>query len=98
MFGLIAFAFTLQSHITTTLRWVGTVCGVRRATVDSSGARWIVPQYGFMPDEGAPATFTGYFYGAAGYGLTVLRLDGALRGMRWDVVLPDNPVGRVRGE
>ena len=51
-----------------------------------------------MPDEGAPATFTGYFYGAAGYGLTVLRLDGALRGMRWDVVLPDNPVGRVRGE
>jgi lantibiotic modifying enzyme len=67
-----------------------------RATADSNGRRWTVPQYGFMPKEGEPATFTGYFYGAAGYGLTLLRLDGALQDMRWDVVLPDNPFGRVR--
>ena len=65
-----------------------------RGTIDERGARWTMPQYGFMPDEGAPATFTGYFYGAAGYGLTLLRLDGAVRGERWNVVLPDNPFGR----
>ena len=67
-----------------------------RATIDAGGARWTMPQYGFMPDEGAPATFTGYFYGAAGYGLTLLRLDGAVQGSRWDVVLPDNPFGMRR--
>jgi len=67
-----------------------------RSTIDSGGARWTMPQYGFMPDEGAPATFTGYFYGAAGYGLTLLRLDGAVQGSRWGVVLPDNPFG-MRG-
>jgi hypothetical protein len=59
--------------------------------VDSLGRHWTIAQYGFMPEEGAPATFTGYFYGAAGYGLTLLRLDGALRDQRWETALPDNP-------
>ena len=66
-----------------------------QSTVDLSGRRWTIPQYGFMPAEGDPATFTGYFYGAAGFGLALLRLDGALQGRRWEETLPDNPWGLV---
>jgi len=62
-----------------------------RSTVDSMGRRWTIPQYGFMAEPDAPATFTGYFYGAAGFGLALLRLDGALRGERWEPPFPDNP-------
>jgi hypothetical protein len=65
-----------------------------RSTVDSTGRRWTMPQYGFMPAEGEPATFTGYFYGAAGFGLALLRLDGASQGTRWEPEFPDNPFGR----
>ncbi len=62
-----------------------------RATRDSSGTRWTVPQYGFMPQPGSPATHTGYFYGAAGFGTLLLRLDAALAGREWRWRLPDDP-------
>ena len=48
-----------------------------------------------MPAEGEPATFTGYFYGAAGFGLALLRLDGVSQGTRWESVLPDNPLNKI---
>ncbi len=66
-----------------------------QSTIDSAGRRWTIPQYGFMPAEGEPATFTGYFYGAAGFGLALLRLDAASQGSRWEPALPDNPFGRM---
>ena len=34
---------------------------------------------------------TGLMQGAAGVGLAMLRLDGALRGRRPTIVLPDSP-------
>ena len=64
-----------------------------QSTIDSTGRHWTIPQYGFMPAEGEPASFTGYFYGAAGFGLALLRADGASQGIRWEEALPDNPWG-----
>jgi hypothetical protein len=57
---------------------------------DEAGLRWEFPRYAFLPDAGAPAAFTGYFYGAAGYGLLLLQLDAALRNEPWELDLPDD--------
>jgi lantibiotic modifying enzyme len=65
-----------------------------RATRDSAGMRWRVPRYSFMDNAGAPAEFTGYFYGSAGHGLLMLQLDAALRGEDRPMPLPDNPFDR----
>lgn len=62
-----------------------------RATHDADGLRWEAPRYDFFEHPGEPAAFTGYFYGAAGYGLLLLRLDAAERGASHKIPLPDDP-------
>lgn len=66
---------------------------VRAATIDSLGMRWTQARHDFMLHPGEPAEFTGYFYGAAGYGLLLLRFDAAERRRDWKFSLPDNPFG-----
>jgi rhamnogalacturonyl hydrolase YesR len=62
-----------------------------RATRDETGLRWAFPRYDFLLHGGDLAAFTGYFYGAAGYGLLLLRLDAALQETPWQLRLPDDP-------
>ncbi len=64
---------------------------LRQARSDTTGTWWTIPQYGFMSDPGMPASHTGYFYGAAGFGMVLLRADAALSGREWVWRLPDNP-------
>ena len=61
-----------------------------RGTLDDTGLRFEFPQYSFFPDPGAPAAYTGYFYGAAGYGLLFLQLDAGLRNEIWPLEFPDD--------
>ncbi len=65
-----------------------------QATRDADGLRWQAPRYDFFEHAGEPAAFTGYFYGAAGYGLLLLRLDAAERGTSHKILLPDDPFGQ----
>jgi len=67
-----------------------------QATRDARGLRWQAPRYEFFEHPGEPAAFTGYFYGAAGYGLLLLRLDAAERGTSHKILLPDDPFGQGR--
>jgi lantibiotic modifying enzyme len=62
-----------------------------RAAPDANGIHWPMPRYNFMEDEGLPAEFTGYFYGAAGLGLLMLQLDAVDQGARRPMPLLDNP-------
>lgn len=64
---------------------------LERATRDAAGLRWAFPRYDFVPHPGEPSAYTGYFYGAAGYGLLLLRLDAALHDAPWTLRLPDDP-------
>jgi lantibiotic modifying enzyme len=56
-----------------------------------SEPRWKTERYGFMQRHGEKAEFTGYFYGAAGYGLLLLGLDAAENNRPWKLRLPDDP-------
>jgi lantibiotic modifying enzyme len=69
---------------------------LKKATRDQSGSRWVFPRGQFLPNPGAAAAFTGYFYGAAGYGWLLLHLDVAGRGQAWPLLLPDNPFAEPR--
>ena len=64
-----------------------------RATRDAGGLRWEAPRYNFFAHGGEQAAFTGYFYGAAGYGLLLLRLDAATQNTFHKIALPDDPFG-----
>ena len=64
---------------------------LKKATVDRLGMRWVFPREAFMSAPGTVAAFTGYFYGSAGYGLLLLRLDATGRRERWKLSLPDDP-------
>jgi lantibiotic modifying enzyme len=66
------------------------------AVRDSLGTRWLTPRFEFMPHPREPAEFTDYFYGAAGYGLLLLRLDATEEGRGWKTGFPDNPFGHSR--
>jgi lantibiotic modifying enzyme len=77
--GYLEFARTLANDI------------LADAVRDSLGTRWLSPRFRFMPHPREPAEFTNYFYGAAGYGLLLLRLDAAEQGRGWKISFPDNP-------
>ena len=64
---------------------------MKKATRDSQGVRWIFSRYAFMQGAGTEAAFTGYFYGAAGYGLLLLRSDSIDEDETWRINLPDDP-------
>lgn len=56
-----------------------------------TGRFWPMQRYSFMANSGEEAAFTGYFYGTAGYGVLLLHLDAAIRGLEKPLVLPDDP-------
>lgn len=61
----------------------------RRATLDARGALWPQAEHRVQPDN--VVAQTGLMQGAAGVGLAMLHLDGALQNRERFVVLPDNP-------
>jgi hypothetical protein len=65
-----------------------------RGTRDAQGLRWSYPRYAFMEKAGSAASFTGYFHGAAGFGLVLLACDAAETGRPWELRLPDDPFSR----
>jgi lantibiotic modifying enzyme len=62
---------------------------IERATPEGDGLKWVQAENRVSPD--AVMAQTGLMQGAAGVGLAMLRLDGALRGRRGTIVLPDSP-------
>jgi hypothetical protein len=60
-----------------------------RATEENGGLKWIQAENRVQPD--VVIAQTGLMQGAAGVGLALLHLDGALKGRRDRIVLPDNP-------
>ena len=58
-----------------------------RATADGDGLKWIQAENRVSPN--VVLAQTGLMQGAAGVGLAMLRLDGALRGRKPSIVLPD---------
>lgn len=66
---------------------------LRRRSTHRDGFRWwTVPLYGFQGE--GEAEFTGIFYGASGFGLTLLRAHYASLGMSPNFRLPDDPFER----
>ncbi len=61
---------------------------IRRATADGDGLKWVQAEHRVQPTN--LVAQTGLMQGAAGVGLTMLKLDGALNKRRSFVVLPDN--------
>ena len=60
-----------------------------RATAEGDGLRWVQAENRVSPT--VMLAQTGLMQGAAGVGLSMLRLDGALRGRKPAIVLPDAP-------
>jgi lantibiotic modifying enzyme len=60
-----------------------------RATAEGDGYKWVQAENRVSPD--AVLAQTGLMQGAAGVGLSMLRLDGAMRGRQPTIVLPDSP-------
>jgi lantibiotic modifying enzyme len=60
-----------------------------RATAEGDGLKWVQAENRVSPN--VVLAQTGLMQGAAGVGLALLRLDGALRGRKPTIVLPDAP-------
>ena len=58
---------------------------------DSVGLHWPMEHYGFIVYWSEPTDFTGYFYGAAGYGLMLFDIDAVENQRNLSIVLHDNP-------
>lgn len=87
-------AFGEQAYVDVALQIVDHTLAA--ASTDPDGLFWSVPLYGFQSGEGN-AAFTGYFYGAAGLGLSLLRAHYAVTGRHQVVRLPDDPFGLPDG-
>jgi len=62
---------------------------LERATSEGDGSKWIQAENRVSPN--VVLAQTGLMQVAAGVGLSMLRLDGALRGRKATIVLPDSP-------
>jgi lantibiotic modifying enzyme len=62
---------------------------LERATREGDGLKWVQAENRVSPN--VVLAQTGLMQGAAGVGLALLRLDGALRGRKPTIVLPDAP-------
>ena len=62
---------------------------LERATREGEALKWVQAENRVSPNM--VLAQTGLMQGAAGVGLAMLRLDGALRGRRPTIVLPDSP-------
>lgn len=60
-----------------------------RATSEGDGLKWVQAENRVSPN--VVMAQTGLMQGAAGVGLTMLRLDGAIRGRKPTITLPDSP-------
>ncbi len=60
-----------------------------RATTEGDGLKWIQAEHRVQPN--LLIAQTGLMQGAAGVGLALLHLDGAMKGRADRIVLPDNP-------
>jgi lantibiotic modifying enzyme len=60
-----------------------------RATADGDGLKWVQAENRVSPN--VVLAQTGLMQGAAGVGLSMLRLDGAMRGRKPAIILPDAP-------
>ncbi|MGH7694316.1 MAG: lanthionine synthetase LanC family protein [Gemmatimonadaceae bacterium] len=60
-----------------------------RATADRDGLKWVQAENRVSPN--VVIAQTGMMQGAAGVGLALLHLDGAMKGRADRIVLPDNP-------
>jgi len=60
-----------------------------RATAEGDGYKWVQAENRVSPN--VVLAQTGLMQGAAGVGLSMLRLDGAIRGRKPTIVLPDAP-------
>ena len=60
-----------------------------RGTQDADGLKWVQAENRVSPT--VVLAQTGLMQGAAGVGLSMLRLDGALRGRKPTITLPDSP-------
>ena len=63
-----------------------------KASSDQNGLYWTLPLYGFQGE--GEGTYTGYFYGAAGLGISLLRQHYAMNNQYPTVRLPDDPFPR----
>jgi lantibiotic modifying enzyme len=69
---------------------------IRGASIrQKDSLKWASKRYGFMERPNELAEFSGYFYGAAGYGLMLLGVDGAIEKEPWTLRLPDDPFGSI---
>jgi hypothetical protein len=68
---------------------------VSRAVPDHGGIKWIQAEHRIKPE--LLQAQTGYMQGAAGIGMTLLRLDAIKRGQPWSFALPDSPYRRPIG-
>ena len=64
---------------------------LRKSRLSQAGRHWVLPRYGFQGAPGQNAAYTGYFYGAAGLGLTLLDMHYAEADRRAAITLPDDP-------
>ncbi len=64
---------------------------IKKGTQDENKFYWETERYAFFPDEGKLAQFTGYFYGTAGYGLSLINFDKLINDNKLAISLPDNP-------
>lgn len=55
------------------------------------GRYWALPRYGFQGQPDEDASYTGYFYGAAGLGLALLEMHYAEVDQAPRIVFPDSP-------
>lgn len=82
-----------QTYLDAALQVVDAI--VSAAMTDRTGMYWSLPLYGFQAGEGE-AVFTGYFYGVAGLGLTLLKAHYVITERAQSVRFPDDPLGNVR--
>ncbi len=61
------------------------------STRKEGSLHWSIPRYGFMGEKGKPKVFSGYFYGAAGFGLSLLQMHASLNDTNRNIKLPDDP-------
>ena len=65
---------------------------VKKSGSDKNGIYWPAERYVFMANKGDPAKFSGYFYGAAGYGLKLLQLYKITKEKKeLTIKFPDDP-------
>jgi lantibiotic modifying enzyme len=62
---------------------------LERASADGDGYKWVQAENRVSPN--VVLAQTGLMQGAAGVGLSMLRLDGAMRGRKPTIILPDAP-------